>query len=409
MKILHVSYAYGANFTGGATIAATRLHNYLLDVGVESYFMCILKFEEGRNVIEWPPCGSLRRWLHLKLAKIERNVWRFTPYRRKIDLNIVPLGIKKVINAIQPDIVQIHNIGAGMVQFEEFCGLKIPIILTQHDFWKINGFDPCPYSDTRLFTGFNKSNSQWLERWLWGRKYRLSREPNVSYIAPSKWAEVVTRRSLCGEGKVIDLVPNFIGPEFKYFPSKRTEHKKFRILFGCNCGMKNEFKGFSDLEEALRCLPVKIQRNSELHVFGDKSADFKIGEICVKVCGIMHNAEELVAMYHSADILAFPSKTETQGMVKIEALLCGLPVIVFDRTACPEAITHGKNGWIAGAADIKGFAEGIVHFYNEWGLGELEHKRRDISNDAVSRFSNKAIMDIVLKVYQKLLGNKGCF
>lgn len=408
MNILHISYAYGANFTGGATIAATRLHNYLLDAGVESYFLCVLKLEDGRNVIELPPCGSLKRWLHLKLAKIERNIWRFTPYRRKIDLNSVPLGIKQLINTIQPDIVQVHNIGAGMFRFEELCGLKIPVVLTQHDFWKINGFDPCPYSDTRLFSGFDKNNSTWLERWLWRRKYRLSREPNVSYVAPSKWAAEVTRRSLCGRDKVVDFVPNFIGPEFKYLPIKRTKHRKFRVLFGCNCGMQNEFKGFCDLEKALRWLPAEIQRNIELYVFGDKSADFKIGEVSVKVCGIMHTAEELVAVYHSADILAFPSKTETQGMVKIEALLCGLPVIAFDRTACPEDIEHGKNGWVTGANDIKGFAEGIVHFYNEWVSGELEQKRQGISDDAVSKYSNEAIMDNVLKVYRKLLGDKGC-
>lgn len=406
MKVLHISSVYGAKFTGGAAIAATRLHNYLLDAGVESYLLCISKVEEGRNVIEYPPRGSLARWMHLYLAKVERNVWRLTPYRMKIDLNVIPLGIKRIIKEINPDLVQVHNIGAGMFRFEELQGLDVPIVLTQHDFWKINGFDPCPYDDTRLFTGFNMRNSTWLESWLWRRKYRLSREPNVSYVAPSRWAAEITRRSLCGKDKEVYIIPNFIGSEFKYSPAKRTEHEKFRILFGCNCGMQNEFKGFCDLEQALRCLPAEIQRNTELYVFGDRSSDFKIGEIAVKVCGVMNTVEELVNMYHTADILAFPSKTETQGMVKVEALLCGLPVIVFNRTACPEAIEHRQNGWVAGSGDIQSFAGGIMYFYDEWLRGELEKKRQGIYNDAVSKYSNEAIMEIVLTTYRKLIGSE---
>lgn len=406
MKVLHITNVYGTKYTGGAAISATRLHNCLLDAGVESHVLCMTKAEEGRNVIEAPPRGSFARWMHLHLAKVERNIWRFTPYRRKIDLNAIPLGVKRIVRTIVPDLIQVHNISTGMLRFEELTGLGTPIVLTQHDLWKINGFDPCPYSDTRLFDGFDRGNSTWLERWLWRRKYRLCREPNVTFAAPSKWAAEVTRRSLCGKDKEVDIIPNLIGTEFGYFPEKRKRHEKFRILFGCNCGRHNEFKGFDDLEQALQRLPDAIQRNTELYVFGDRSSDFKIGGIDVKMCGILNTAEELVDAYHAADVLAFPSKTETQGMVKIESLMCGLPVIVFNRTACPEAVEHGKNGWIAGAGDIQDYANGIVHFYNEWAGGDLESKRRAIADGAAGEYGNEAIMETVIKVYRRLTGRK---
>lgn len=403
MTILHIGYTYGTNYTGGAAIAATRLHNYLLDAGVESHFLCVCKTEDGRNVIEWPPQGSLWRKLRQFLAKIERNIWRFTPYRSKIDLNVIPLGIKSFVRRLKPDIVQVHNVGNGMFRFEELLGLGIPVILTQHDFWKTNGFDPYPYSDSRIFTGFDRTNSTLLERWMWRRKYRLSRESCVSYVAPSAWAAEMTRRSKCGEGKRVDVIPYFIGPGFKYDPAKRGRHDKFRIVFGCNCGMKNEFKGFDDLAAAVAMLPSEVQRETELHVFGDVAPDFKIGETEVKVRGIMHNVDELVAMYHSGDIFAFPSKTETQGMVKIEAMLCGLPVVAFDRTACPESIDHGVNGWIAPGGDRKSFANGIVHFFKQWKNGELDEARQKIHDDIYKKYSNETILNTALAVYGELL------
>jgi glycosyltransferase involved in cell wall biosynthesis len=150
-------------------------------------------------------------------------------------------------------------------------------------------------------------------------------------------------------------------------------------------------------------LPSEVQRETELHVFGDVAPDFKIGETEVKVRGIMHNVDELVAMYHSGDVFAFPSKTETQGMVKIEAMLCGLPVVAFDRTACPESIDHGVNGWVAGVNDIKGFADGLVHFFSEWKSGSLDARRQSIHDSILAKYSNERILATALKVYGEVV------
>ena len=403
MRILHVGYWYGFRRVGGAAVAAARLHNHLLDAGVESYFLCVMKKEEGRNVIEWPPRGTPVRGIRLLLAKAERNVWRFSRHHRKIDLNVLPLGVARIVRDLRPDVVQVHGIGADTVRFEELAALKVPVIIMTHDFWPVNGFDPCPFADTRLFDGFTRGNSGWLERWLWNRKVALSRSPFVSYMAPSEWAADVVRRSVCGQGKRVDVMRCFIGDEFRFRPEKRGVHDKFRIVFGGDHGMSSPFKGFDDLKDALALLPVEVQHESELLVFGDTGEDFRIGDIHVRVLGVMDGSQALVDAYHQGDVLAFPSKTETQGMVKIEAMLCGLPVVAFDRTACAESVVPRQTGWVAADGDVKGFADGIRFYFDEWKAGRLEATRQSIHDCVAAEYGDNQVLEQALVVYSEVV------
>lgn len=55
---------------------------------------------------------------------------------------------------------------------------------------------------------------------------------------------------------------------------------------------------------------------------------------------------ELADHYRSADVFVFPSKTDTFGMVLIEALACGLPIAAYDATGPRDIVTHGFLGQI---------------------------------------------------------------
>jgi phosphatidylinositol alpha 1,6-mannosyltransferase len=69
---------------------------------------------------------------------------------------------------------------------------------------------------------------------------------------------------------------------------------------------------------------------------------------------------ELARVYASADIAVLPSRTETCGLVALEAMASGLPVIAADAGGFRESIVHGKTGVLAPPDDARGFAAEIA-------------------------------------------------
>lgn len=57
---------------------------------------------------------------------------------------------------------------------------------------------------------------------------------------------------------------------------------------------------------------------------------------------------ELIDWLSLADVLVFPSRTETFGLVILEALSCGIPVAAHDVMGPKDIITNGKDGFLEG-------------------------------------------------------------
>lgn len=71
----------------------------------------------------------------------------------------------------------------------------------------------------------------------------------------------------------------------------------------------------------------------------------------------MCSHEQLATLYASADLLLFPSLTETFGNVTLESLACATPVLAFDCAAAGEFITHQHNGWLAHRDDRQSYIQ----------------------------------------------------
>ena len=66
---------------------------------------------------------------------------------------------------------------------------------------------------------------------------------------------------------------------------------------------------------------------------------------------------ELPTYYQAMDALLFPTRlTEALGLVPIEALACGVPVVGSDRFAVPEYVVEGETGHLVAPLDAPGFA-----------------------------------------------------
>jgi glycosyltransferase involved in cell wall biosynthesis len=69
--------------------------------------------------------------------------------------------------------------------------------------------------------------------------------------------------------------------------------------------------------------------------------------------GYLHG-EELGAAYASADAFVFPSRTETLGLVLLEAMAAGCPVVAANSGGIPDIVTDGVNGFMFDPTDEMG-------------------------------------------------------
>lgn len=405
MKVAHIAFQYGLNNTGGAAIAATRLHRALLARGVESHYICVYAREKGENVHELPR-GWMRR-VFVLLTKLVRNFWKLTPYRKAIPMNVIPLfGLDAELKKIQPDIVHVQWLNADVASFKQLAKLPYKIVFNLHDLFVINAIQPYPCKDRRFVTGFDKTNSTWLERWLFLRKRRMVEACRPVFIGPSEWVAGECRASLIGRGLSAFAIPNLPDPTFEQDRTRRAPasrrcsgESRFVVLFGAYGGRSNSFKGFDDLVQALKLLPPEMKAQSELHIFGESAADCEIEGVPTRFLGPVSSPHDLIKIYQSADVFAFPSREETQGMTKVEALLCGLPVVAFNRTACAEGIEHGKTGWIAPADDFAAYAEGLAHYFAEWKSGMLAASHKVVAEAAGKLFWADSLTKGICGIY----------
>jgi glycosyltransferase involved in cell wall biosynthesis len=75
----------------------------------------------------------------------------------------------------------------------------------------------------------------------------------------------------------------------------------------------------------------------------------------------------LADLYADSDLFVFPSPTETCGLVTLEAMASGLPVVSADRGGVLENMRDGINGMVVSAGDGRQFARAIVSLIGDAG------------------------------------------
>jgi glycosyltransferase involved in cell wall biosynthesis len=134
------------------------------------------------------------------------------------------------------------------------------------------------------------------------------------------------------------------------------QDRKLKVLF---VGGLSQRKGLSYLFEAVEGLEAKVS----LTVVGKKSVGNcnALNEALAKhnwIPSMPHN--EILECMESHDILVFPSLFEGFGLVITEAMSQGTPVITTDRTAGPDLINHGVDGWLVEAASSNAIREVLL-------------------------------------------------
>lgn len=109
--------------------------------------------------------------------------------------------------------------------------------------------------------------------------------------------------------------------------------------------------------------------------------------------------EQMADYYSASDLFVFPSTTETQGVVLVEAMACGLPAVAVRAFGPADVMEDGKEGFLV-PFDEEAFAERCVELVADPGL------RATMATAARTRaqdFSPERTADRLLEVYDSLL------
>lgn len=119
----------------------------------------------------------------------------------------------------------------------------------------------------------------------------------------------------------------------------------------------------------------------------------------IQLHGIKSNAYVKQAMYQSNCLLLL-SNYETFGVVVLEALLCGLPVISTRVGFSLEAISP-LNGLLVDNTK-NDISNGLNKMYQNKG----KYKRKKIQDDSIKRFGNETFVKSITKIYSNLVNEK---
>ncbi len=104
--------------------------------------------------------------------------------------------------------------------------------------------------------------------------------------------------------------------------------------------------------------------------------------------------EELVQLYKQADLFVFASKTETQGLVLVEALAAGTPAVALGERGVLDVIQDGVNGLLA-PEDEQDYAKVVLELLADKGRREeLSRGAREHARQASAQRSVEQVLEI---------------
>jgi glycosyltransferase involved in cell wall biosynthesis len=276
----------------------------------------------------------------------------------------------------KPDIVHLHSFGHGELALWVKEVYKIPFVLTEHS----SGFARKKYNKKELLYAKNIFN-------------------NSSYnIAVSQeFANLLT--------KIFNLkfnfIPNSIDVDFFQLKEQKKSKKIFQFI---NIAFLDKKKNQDLLIEAFARV-FKNNKDVTLLIVGDgveydnlKSKIIALGmQNQIQLYG-RANRSQIRDLFYESDAFVLSSEYETFGVVIIEAMACGLPVI---STKCggPESIITNENLGILCELSQKSLSQSMYDMYSNIETYNSPEIRRYVEDC----FSSSAVSRQLIKIYKNIV------
>lgn len=204
----------------------------------------------------------------------------------------------------------------------------------------------------------------------------------------------------------IEVIGNVV--DFTQFKLCACEsHQEMRFLTVCYMNTNDQLKkkGIDILLKAWKDFSAKYS-TAKLFIGGGGQAAQKAIEWCreynilnsVSFLGSL-NRDQVVSYMQQCDCFVLPSRYETFGVVYVEAMACGKPVIAVANGG-PDDFVKDFNGMLIAPNDVAGLQYALEQMYGKYKKYNSDMIRTFVQN----RFSEQAISQQLEQTYQQIIG-----
>lgn len=387
-NVISVSHIALRDSMGGAAIAAYRLHAGLRKVGVRSSMVVSWKTTSDPDVRQLAPKATL--W--------DRAVRRLRARRLNVDRRRVQSALVEgaglfsddrtidefplAAATASADVVNIHQ-SPSFLDYRKFFRQRDPskpLVWTLHDMSPFTGGCHSSFSCTRFRSACGACPSLASHEARdesarsHARKAQALRRLVPAYtriVVPSRWmADQAKSSALLGRFEIV-CIPH--GLDFDVFQPR--DRRAAREVFGIPQGelvvmfaaaaIDQQSKGLRYLLEAMQ--HISVERPVTLVSLGVNSQQVTTRHNYVAV-GALTSERLLSYAYSAADIFVTPSLAESFGLVALEAMACGVPVIGTHVGGLPDMIRNGENGLLVKPQDAAELHAAIASLLADAGL-----------------------------------------
>lgn len=362
MKIVQINATCGVGSTGKICVGISQM---LIENGVENYIFYSSKTNGYQYGIK---CSNDK---YIKLQALKSRVFGNYGFNSKKATR----KIVKQLEAINPDIVHLHNIHGHdcdlEMLFNYFREHRIRLIWTFHDCWAFTGY--CAYFDrvkcnkwkVQCFQCVKKHEYSWFwdkSKKVFEKKRKLFDALDLIIVTPSKWLGDMVQESFF-RNYPIKIINNGIDLE-TFRPSKSHLRQRYnlenkKIILGVAFDW-DERKGIDVFESLAKRLPEEYKI---ILVGTNKELDKQLSNDILAVHRT-NSQKELAEFYSIADVFVNPTREENYPTVNMESLACGTPVLTFRTGGSPEMLDESCGG-VVECNDVDALEKEIIRICSE--------------------------------------------
>jgi len=298
--------------------------------------------------------------------------------------------IRREIMKVRPDIIHVQGIG----KYYSFPILKEcsnPVILTVHGII---------HQESKSWRGLLGKYRGYVGRYL--EKNILNRAKYL--IAVSPYVKRAIAPMTTGE---ISVIYNSLNEMF--FSVDKNEVPN-RILF---VGGIEERKGLHVLIDAIAAIKQTIPA-IKLHIVGGIRKASYYNDLLNQIVNLglqdsivfknhLSNSE-LMQEYSEAALFVLPSKEESLGVVLLEAMATGTPIVASNIGGIPDIIEDGQNGYLVNYGDSQAMASSIIKLLSDDKLrGEMGAKGKEMAKNYVPHKIAMEHLSLYKRVFREVL------